>query len=97
MEDHEAEEDSGPKPNGEKEVKSSDEEDVGMTGEVGNVDLPLSYITCFTNVVELYQKKNCNSFRCGSPDHLVSDCLTELGKTAWKVGLNLREGKKKGG
>ena len=43
---------------------------MGTTGEVGNVDPSLSYIMQFTNAVELYQKKNCNCFGCGSPDHL---------------------------
>ena len=38
VEDHKTEEDSGPKPDGEKEAESSAEEDVGMTGEVGDVD-----------------------------------------------------------
>ena len=37
VEDHETEEDSGQKPEGEKEAKSSAEEDAGMRGEVGNV------------------------------------------------------------
>ena len=92
MEAHETEEDSGPKPNGEKETISSAEEDVGMTGQVGNVDPLLGYITWFTNVEELYQKKNCNCFRCGSPDCLVKDCLEKIGKTARKVGLNMKRG-----
>ena len=71
---------------------------MGTTGEVGDVDLSVGYIMQFTNVVELYQKKNCNCFRCGSPDHLVKDCLKEMGKTERKVGLNLKEGMaKKGG
>ena len=38
MGDQETGEDSGPKPNGEKEAESSTEEDVGITGEVGDVD-----------------------------------------------------------
>ena len=51
-----------------------------------------------TNAVELYQEKNHTCFGCGSLDHLVKDCLKELGKTAQKVGLNLKEGMaKKGG
>ena len=69
-----------------------------MTGAVGDVDPPLGYIAWFINVVELYQKKNCNWFGCGSPDHLAKDCLKEIGKTTRKVGLNLKEGMaKKGG
>ena len=35
LEDHETEEDSGPKPDWEKEAKSSAEEDMGMSGKVG--------------------------------------------------------------
>ena len=38
------EEDSGPKPNKEKEAKSSAEKDAGMTAEIGNVDPSLGYI-----------------------------------------------------
>ena len=91
--DCEPEEDSDPKPNGEKEVESSAEEDFGTTGEVGDVDPLLGFITQFTNAVELYQKRNHNCFGCGSPDHLVKDCLKEIEKTARKVGLNLKEGK----
>ena len=44
VEDHKTEEDTGPKPDGEKEPKSSAEEDVGMTGKVGNVDPSLGFI-----------------------------------------------------
>ena len=54
VEDCETEEDSGPKPNGEKEAQSSAEEDAGMTGEVGDIDPSLGYIVQFANVVELY-------------------------------------------
>ena len=68
-----------------------------MTGEIGHVDPSLGYISQFTNVVELYQKKNCTCFGCGSPDHLVKDCPKEVGKTARKVGLNLKEGMAKKG
>ena len=62
-----------------------------MTGKVGDVDSLLGFITWFANVVELYQKRNHNCFGCGSPDHLVKDCLKEMGKTARKVDLNLKE------
>ena len=52
----------------------------------------------FANAIQLYQKKNCSCFGCGSPDHLVKDCPKEMGKTARKVGLNLKERiAKKGG
>ena len=98
VEDCETEEDSGQKPNGEKEAESSAEEDAGMSGKVGGADQSLGYIVWFTNAVELYQKKNHNCFGCGSPDHLVKDCPKDLGKTARKVGLNLKERMaKKGG
>ena len=70
---------------------------MGMTGEIGNVDLSLGYIMQFANVVELYQKRNCNCFGCGNPDHLVKDCLKELGKTTREIGLNLKEGMAKKG
>ena len=54
-EDCEAEEDSGPKSDGEKEAKSSAEEDTGLMGEVGDIDQLLGY-----NAVELYQKRSQN-------------------------------------
>ena len=96
--DCKTEEDSGPKPSGEKEVESSAEEDVGITGEVGDVDPSLGFVMQFANVVALYQKRNHNCLRCGSLDHLVKDCPKEMRKTARKVGLNLKEGMaKKGG
>ena len=79
-------------------MSSPAEEDAGMTGEVGDVDLSLDYLIWFANAVQLYQKRNHNCFGCGIPDHLVKDCPKELGKTTWKVGLNLKEGMaKKGG
>ena len=98
VEDHETEEDSGSKPDREKEAESSAEEDMGMSGEGGSTDQSLGYIVQFTNAVELYQKKNSNCFGCCNLDHLVKDCPKDLGKTARKVGLNLKEGMaKKGG
>ena len=68
-----------------------------MMGEVINVDPLLGYIVWLTNVVELYQKMKCNCFRCNSADHLVKDCLKEIGKTTRKVSLNLKEGTMKKG
>ena len=62
-----------------------------MTGKVGNADPSLGYIMWFANVVELYQKRNCNCFACSSPDHLMKDCLEKMGKTTREVGLNLKE------
>ena len=68
-----------------------------MSGEVGDTDLPLGFIVWFAIMVELYQK-NCNCFRCGSLGHLVKDYPKDLGKTARKLGLNLKEEMvKKGG
>ena len=68
------------------------DKDAGMTGRVSDVDPSLGFITWFANVVELYQKRNCNCFGSGSSDHLVKGCPMEMGKTARKVGLNLKEG-----
>ena len=89
--DRETEEDSGPKPNREMEAESSAEVDMGMLVEIGDVDPFLGYIMWFAIAVELYQKKNHNCFRCGSPDYLVKDCPKDLAKTARKGGLNLKE------
>ena len=85
VEDWEAEEDSGTKPNGEEEAEFSAEEDVGMWGKVGSADQLLGYIVQFANTVELYKKKNHNCFGCGSPNHLVKDC-----QRTWK---NCKEGR----
>ena len=60
VEDCESEEDSDPKPNGEKDARSSAEKDMGISGEVGGTDKSLGYIIWFANAVELYQKKNHN-------------------------------------
>ena len=73
-EDCENEEDSGPKPDGEKEAKSSAKEDAGTLGKVGDAEPLLVYIMWFANAVDLYQKKNHNCFGCDNPDHLVKDC-----------------------
>ena len=69
-----------------------------MTGKIGDPAPSLGFITWFANAIELYQKRNHNCFRCCSPDNLEKDCLKEMGKTAKKVGLNMKEGMaKKGG
>ena len=91
------EEDSSPKPDEEKEAESPAEEDAGTTGEIGDVNLLLGYIAWFTNAVQLYHKRNCNCFRCCSPNHLVKDCPKELGKAMRKVGLNSKERMEKRG
>ena len=61
------EEDSGPKPDEEKETKSPAEEDAGMTGEISDANPSLGHTAWFANAGELYQKKNHNWFGCGSP------------------------------
>ena len=68
-----------------------------MTGGVGDIDPLLGFIVQFANAVELYQKRNHNCFGCGCSDHLVNDCPKEMGKTARKVSLNLKEGMAKKG
>ena len=68
IEDHETEEDLGSKPDGKKEAESSAEEDVGMSGEVDDTDHVIKLYCLVANAIELYQKKNHNCFRCGSPD-----------------------------
>ena len=98
VEDCQTEEDSGPKPDEEKEAKFSAEEDTGLSGKFGSADQSLGYIVQFANAVELYQKRNHDCFGCGRLDYLVKDCPKDLGKTARKVGVNLKEGMaKKGG
>ena len=98
VESNEAEEDSGTKPEGEEKAKSSAGEDAETSSGVGGADQSVGYIVHFANVVELYQRKSRNCFRCGSPDHLMKDCLEDLSKTAQKVSLNAKEGiMKKGG
>ena len=92
VEDFEAEEDSDPRPDMEKEVKSSAEEDTGLVGEAGDIDQSLDYIIWFANAVELYQKKKCNCFRCGSLDHLVKDCPKDLGKNCKEGRFKLERG-----
>ena len=67
-----AEEDSSVKPEGEEEALSLQMEktqkpQVGLVEQISQV----GYIIHFANAVELYQRKNQNCFRCGSPDHLM--------------------------
>ena len=64
-------EDFGLKAEEAEEVKTSDGEDPETLDGVRGADQMVRYIICFANVVELYQKKNWNCFRCGSPDHLI--------------------------
>ena len=58
VENNEAEEDSGVKPEGKEEAKSSAGEDVETSSRVGGVDQFVGYIVHFANAVKLYQKKN---------------------------------------
>ena len=86
------------KPEGEEEATSSVREDVETSSRVGGADQYVGYIVHFAIVVELYQKKNQNCFRCSRPVHLMRDCPKDLSKTAWKMSLNVKEGTaKKGG
>ena len=52
-----AEEDSGMKPEGEEDAKSSAEEDTEILSGVGGADQSVGYIVCFANMVKLYQRK----------------------------------------
>ena len=86
VEDCETEEDPAQTQQGERAESSA--EDTGLSGKVGSADQSLGYIMWLANAIELYQKKNCNCFGCGSPDHPVKDYTKDLGKTARKVGLH---------
>ena len=68
-----------------------------MMGKVSDPDPSLGFIMQFANAVELYQKRKCSCFGCGSPDHLVKDFPKEMGKTTRKVYLSLKEGTVKKG
>ena len=58
MENNEAEEDSGLKPEVEEETKSSPGEDADTSGGPGEADQSVGYIVHFANAVELHQRKN---------------------------------------
>ena len=81
--------DSSVKPEREEEAGSSEEDPETLSG-IDRADQPIGYIVHFTNAIKLYQKKNWNCFRCGSPDHLVKDCPKDLSKTARKASLNTK-------
>ena len=85
------------RPEGEEEAESSQGRDQENANEFRGADQLVSYIIPFANTVELYQKKNQNCFRYGSPNHLVKDCPKDLSKVARKVNLNIKEGMKKKG
>ena len=94
----EAKEDPGEKPEGEGETEPSADEDVEVSGGIGETGQSIEYIVHFTKGVELYQKKNRNCFGYGSPEHLVQGCLKDTSRSAQKVCLNMKEGMaKKGG
>ena len=57
VESNKADEDSGMKPEGEEEAKSSAGEDTEISGGVGGADQSVKYIVHFANAVELYQRK----------------------------------------
>ena len=97
VESNEAAEDSGTKEEREEEAKSLAGEDQKTLSGVVGVDQSVGYIVHFANAVELYQSKDQNCFGCGSPDHLIKDCLKDLSWTAWKVSLNVKEGMMKKG
>ena len=63
------------------EAKSSDEEHPEILSGIGGTDQLVGYIICFANAVKLYQRKNQNCFRCGSPNHLAKNCPKDLSKT----------------
>ena len=66
-------------------MEPSTDEDVKASGRAGGTDQSMEYIIHFTKAVMLYQKKNRSCFRCGSPDHLVWDCLKDISKSAQKA------------
>ena len=91
MEKIEAEEDPGKKPEGEGETEPSADEDVEVSGGIGERDQSIKYIICFVKAVKLYQEKNRNCFWCRSPDHLIHDCLKDVSRSDQKMHLNIKE------
>ena len=67
--------------------------------KVSNVDASLGLIvSCFTNVVELYQKRNHSCFWLWQPrSPSAKDCLKEMGKTTKKDRFKLERGNSKEG
>ena len=76
-----AEEDPGEKPEGEGEKEPSADEDVEVSGGMEETDWSIKYIAHFVKAVKLYQKKNRNCFGCGSPEHLIWDCLKDTSRS----------------
>ena len=83
MEGNKVGEDSDAKPEWEEEVESSLEEPEASSSLCG-ADQPISYIVCFANAVEQYQKKTWNYFGCGSPNHLIRDFPKDVAKLPGK-------------
>ena len=81
VESNRAAEGSGTKAEEEEEAESSYGEDPETLSGVRGADQSVGYIIHFANAVKLYQRKNQNCFRCGSPNHLVKDCPKGLSKT----------------
>ena len=50
------------------------DEEAKVSGGVGGTGQHMESIVPFAKAVKLYQQKNRNCFRCGSPSHLVWDC-----------------------
>ena len=66
-----AEEDLDVEQEGKEEMEPSTDQEVEALGKVMEADQFIKYITHFAKLVELYQNKNKNCFRCRSPDHVV--------------------------
>ena len=69
----------------------ADEKVKALSGAEGT-DKPMEYTVCFAKAVKLCQQKNRSCFGCGSPNHLMQDCLEDISKSAWNVYLNTKEG-----
>ena len=90
--------DSSAKQEGKGEMEPSADKEVKVSDGEGGTYQPMEYIVSFTKAVKLYQQKNRSWFGCGSPNHIMWDCLKDISKSAWKVDLNTKEGTaKKGG
>ena len=67
------------------------------TGNVGDLDPLLGYIAWFTNVVELYQKKNCICFGCGRPQSPGERLPKKTGESYKEGRFKLKRGDSKEG
>ena len=66
----------------EEEAESSAREDPETLSGAGGVDQSVGYIIHLPTWSSCIRGKKQNWFRCGSPDHLMKDCLKDLSKTA---------------